>query len=77
MAISGTLGNLHYFTAGTQWGSGTALQAGRLRVRFLTGSLGVFIDLILPAALMTMGSTQPLTEISIRGIFWEVKVAGV
>jgi hypothetical protein len=30
---------------------GTAPQAGRSRVRFLKGSLGIFIDLILPAAL--------------------------
>ena len=53
------------------------LQAGRSRVRFLIGSLGVSIDLILPAALISMGSNQTLKEISSRGIFWEVKAAGV
>jgi hypothetical protein len=77
MAISEPLRNLHYFTVGTQWRSGTALQAGRSRVRFLMGSLGVFNDLVLPAALTTVRSTQPLTEISSRGVFWGVKAAGV
>jgi hypothetical protein len=31
-------------------GGGTALQAGRLRVRFLVVSLEFFIEIILPAA---------------------------
>jgi len=38
-------------------GWGTALQAGSSRVRFPIGSLGFFIDVILPA----LGSTQPVT----------------
>jgi len=33
-----------------QTGLGSELQAGRLRVRFPMGSLGLFIDLILPTA---------------------------
>jgi len=32
-------------------GSGTALQTGRSRVRFLIVSLGFFIDIFLPTAL--------------------------
>ena len=36
-------------------GWGTALQAGRSRVRFLMVSLEIFIDVILPAALWPWG----------------------
>ena len=39
-------------------------------------SLEFFIDIIHPAALWPWGLTQPLTEISTRNIFWEVKAAG-
>jgi len=35
------------------------------------GSLTFLIDLILPAALCPWGSTQPLTEMSTKGIFRE------
>jgi len=35
-----------------------------------------FSDLILPAALCPLGSTQPSTEMSTRDIFWGVKAAG-
>jgi len=45
-------------------GWGTALQTGRLRVRFPMVSLEFFIDL-----------TQPLTEMSTRNISWRVKAA--
>ena len=40
------------------------------------GSLRFFIDLILPAALWSWGSAQPLTELGIGDIAWEVKAAG-
>ena len=56
-------------------GSGTALQADRLRLRFPIVSLEYLIDIILPAALWPV-STQPLTEMSTRNVFWGVKVAG-
>ena len=49
-------------------GKGTELQTGRSRVRFP-------ID-ILPAALRTWGSTQPLTETGTRNTSWGVKAAG-
>jgi hypothetical protein len=55
---------------------GTALRAGRSRVRFPMLSSEFFIDLILPAALLAMRSTQRLTEMSTRDIFWGVKAAG-
>jgi hypothetical protein len=44
------------------------LQAGRLWGRFPMRSLDFSIDLILPAALRPLGSTQPLTEISTRNL---------
>jgi hypothetical protein len=40
------------------------LQAGRSPARFPMSSLDFSIDLILPAALRNLGSTQPLIEIS-------------
>ena len=40
-------------------------------------SLDFFVvDIVLPAALWPLGSTQPLTEMSTRNISWGVKVAG-
>jgi hypothetical protein len=44
-------------------GRGTALQAGRYRVRFLMGSLEFFIDIIIPAKLWPWGRLGLLTEI--------------
>jgi hypothetical protein len=38
-------------------------------------SLEFFIDIILPAALLPWGSTQPLTEMSTSNLSWGVKVA--
>jgi hypothetical protein len=35
-----------------------------------------FIDLSFPVALWLLGSTQPVTEMSTRNIFWGLKVAG-
>jgi len=54
-------------------GSGTALQAGRSRVRFAMVLLEFFIDIILSAALCL---TQPLREMSTRNISLGVKAAG-
>ena len=48
----------HLFSRGTRGGTvgwGTALQAGRSRVRFRMVSLEFFIDIILPAALSPWG----------------------
>ena len=39
-------------------------------------SLEFLIDIILPGSTMTLGSTQPLTEMSTRKISWVVKAAG-
>ena len=52
---------------------GTALQAGRSRVRFPMVSLEFFIDIILPAALWL---TESLIEMSDGNISWVVKAAG-
>jgi len=38
--------------------------------------LEFFIDIILPATLMALGLTQPLTELSTRNVAWGVKAAG-
>jgi hypothetical protein len=64
-------------TLWTTWGArggavswGCSLQTGNCRFRFSVVSLEFFIDIILPAALWPWGSTQPLTEMSIRNISW-------
>jgi len=46
---------------GGAFNSDTALQAGRSRVRF---------------SMVSLGLTQPLTEIRTRNICWGVKAAG-
>ena len=51
-------------------GWSTVLQAGRSWVWFPMVSWELFIDIILPAALMALGSTQPLTEMSTTNIPW-------
>jgi hypothetical protein len=43
-------------------GLGIAVQAGRSRVRFLIGSLGFFVDIILPAALWPWGRLSLLQK---------------
>jgi hypothetical protein len=35
-----------------------------------------FIDIIPPAALMALGTTQPVTKMNTRNISWGVKAAG-
>jgi hypothetical protein len=47
-------------------------QAGMSRVLFLMESLYISIDLILPAALWSFGSTQPLKN-EYRGSTWGFK----
>ena len=46
------------------------LQAGRSRVRCPIVSMEFFIEIILPAALVTLWSTQPVTEMNTGNIFW-------
>ena len=65
-----------------QWGArggavgwGTALQAGKSRVRFPMVSLEFFID-IPSDPTMTLGSTRLLTEMSTRNFSWGVKAGG-
>jgi hypothetical protein len=54
----------------------TALEAGMSWIRFLMGSLGFFNDLSSSGRTMLLGSTQPLPEMSTRGISLEVNVSG-
>jgi len=55
---------------GVAVGWGTALQAGRSRVRFLTGSLGSF------RPHCGAGIDSAFTEVSTRNISWGIKPAG-
>ena len=60
---------------GNTVGLGTEKQFGRSLVRFPIVSLEFFLDLNLPATTMSLGSTQPLTEMS-TSITQGVKAAG-
>jgi hypothetical protein len=53
----------------------TTLQVGRWRVLFPVG-LEIFYRLNPSSRTTALGSTQPLTEMSTRGISWGVKAAG-
>jgi hypothetical protein len=44
------------------------LEAGRSRFQFPMRSLDISIDLILPAALCPLGSTEPVREMSTRNL---------
>jgi len=57
-------------------GWGTALQAGMSRVPFPMGVVGYFHWHNPSGRTMTLGSTQPLTEMSTRNISWGIKAAG-
>ena len=61
---------------GSEVGSGIALQAGRLRVRFPIKAFGIFHWLNPSGRTMALGSTQPLAETSTRDLPWRVKTAG-
>ena len=61
------------YMCGSAVGWGTALQAGRSRVRFPMVSLEFFYWINPSGRTMALGSTQPLTEISARNISWGVK----
>ena len=52
------------------------LQAGRSRVRFPMGSLGVFHYHNPSGRTVALGLTQSLTEMNTRNISWGVKTAG-
>jgi len=60
--------------AGTA-GGGTVPQARRLQVQFLMGSLGFFVDFILPATLWSWGQLR-LQQKRVPGISWGIKAAG-
>ena len=62
-------------TRGGAVGGGTALQAGRSRVRFPMMPLE-FFTFNSSGRTMALGLTQPLTEMSTRDITWGLKAAG-
>jgi len=57
-------------------GWGTALQAGKVAGSIPYGVIAIFHWRNPSDRTMALGSTQSLTEMSTRSIFWEVKVAG-
>jgi hypothetical protein len=61
---------------GSVVGWGTTLQAGRSRVRFPMRSLDVFNWLNLSRRTVSLGSTQPLTEMSTRNLPGAYRAAG-
>ena len=63
-------------THGGPVGWDTALQAERWRVRFPVGITGIFHWHNSSGRIMAVESTQPLTEVSTRYIFWGVKAGG-
>jgi len=68
-----------FFFLGARGGAvgwGTALQAGRSRVRFPMVTLDFFHWHNPCGRTMALGLTQPLTETSTRNISWGVKAAG-
>jgi hypothetical protein len=67
---------LAFCALGGAVGRGTALQAGRSRVRFPDVALEYFIDTILPAALWPWVRLSLLTEMSTRNSSCWVKTAG-
>jgi hypothetical protein len=63
--------SLWYGARGSVVGWGTVLQAGRSRVRFPITSLDFFLNLRnISSRTMALGSTQPLTEMTIRNLTW-------
>jgi hypothetical protein len=60
--------HITYGARGSVGGSGTMLQAGRSPVRFPTRSLVFFNRSSLSSHTMTLGSTEPLTELSTRNL---------
>jgi len=57
-------------------GRGTALQPGRSRFQYPTGSIGIFHWLIPSGLTMALESTQPLTEMSTMAISCGEKAVG-
>ena len=71
--------NYYIISVGVRGGAvgwGTALQAGRSRVRFPMVSLEIFHWHNPSGRTVALGSTQSLTEMNTRNISWGVKAAG-
>ena len=70
------LKDIYMAAGGDAVGSGTALEAGRSRVRFPMLLFVFFIDHNPSGRTMALGWTLSLIEMSTRNIFWGVKAAG-